>query len=247
MRLWGALVALAGPAQIDCARAQEAAEPIRDNSFLIEEAYNQDRNVVQHIGTFTDIWEGGWALTFTDEWPLDGVLNQMSVGLFVVGDQAQGGENFTAVAFNYRRQLLGSVEGAYIVSPRLSLLGDVGSSGGAPFALQMNLPASVVLGRAFVSHWNLGGTVGVGPTTLNAGASVVWLALPWMNLLVEGLYIGADGQPPSFTLNPGVRWAINLDSAQLVPGVAFPIDLGNRAGNGLFLYLSFEHPIGPTH
>lgn len=149
--------------------AQEAGEPIADNSFLIEEAYNQERNVVQHIGTYTDNRGGGWALTFTDEWPAGGVLNQMSVGLSLVGDESLGGRTFTTLILNYRRQLLGSAEGSWIVSPRVSLLGDVGSSGGAPFSVQVNVPASVVLTKAFVSHWNLGATVGVGPATVNAG------------------------------------------------------------------------------
>lgn len=226
--------------------AQEAGEPIADNSFLIEEAYNQERNVVQHIGTYTDNRGGGWALTFTDEWPAGGVLNQMSVGLSLVGDESLGGRTFTTLILNYRRQLLGSAEGSWVVSPRVSLLGDVGSSGGAPFSVQVNVPASVVLTKAFVSHWNLGATVGVGPATVNAGGSVVWLTMARFNLLVEGLYVGAEGQPPSFTLNPGARAAFNLGSAQLVPGISFPIDLGDSGGDGILLYLSLEHPFGPT-
>lgn len=226
--------------------AQAAPEPIRDNSFLVEEAYNQDRSVAQHIATFTDYRDALWALTFTDEWPLGGVQDQLSVGFTLLGDQPDQDGEAASFAVNYRRQVLGSVECAYIVSPRISLFGAAGSSGTAPFALQLNLPASVTLGRSLVSHWNLGGTVGAVPATLNAGASLVWLALPWMNVLFEGVYQGAAGQAPAFTVNPGVRWAFNVGATQIVPGVALPLAVGDTGADGVFLYLSVEHPFGPT-
>ena len=34
------------------AAGQDASAPIQDNSFLIEEAYNQERGVVQHLQLF---------------------------------------------------------------------------------------------------------------------------------------------------------------------------------------------------
>jgi hypothetical protein len=40
-------------------------KPIQDNSFLIEEAYNQERGVVQHINTFQRVHSGDWVYTFT--------------------------------------------------------------------------------------------------------------------------------------------------------------------------------------
>jgi len=47
------------------------ARPIEDNSFLIEEAYNQEAGVVQHISTFA-LQRGtrAWVYAFTQEWPL---------------------------------------------------------------------------------------------------------------------------------------------------------------------------------
>src|SRR5262245_17587450 len=45
--------------------------PIADNSFLIEEAYNQEAGVVQHISVFQRDWRSSaWAYSFTQEWPL---------------------------------------------------------------------------------------------------------------------------------------------------------------------------------
>ena len=242
-RALGALLLLGAPGVV---QGQGATTPIRDNSFLIEEAYNQDRNVVQHIGTFTDTRTAVWALSFTDEWPLGGVRDQVSVGVTMVDNTAAG--EFDAFAFNYRRQLVGNPDAALIVSPRLSFYGNIGSSVRTPYAMQLNVPVTAVLSGALVSHWNLGGTVGAGgeAAVLNAGASVVWLALPWMNFLVEGLYLGASGAAPIYTVSPGVRWAFNLGAVQVVPGVAFPLDVQHRGDDALFLYLSFEHPFGPT-
>lgn len=52
--------------------AQDKKEgPIQDNSFLVEEAYNQEPGVVQHISTFTRFQESkDWIYTFTQEWPV---------------------------------------------------------------------------------------------------------------------------------------------------------------------------------
>ena len=58
------------------------ASPIQDNSFLIEEAYNQEFGVVQHINTFTRSWyTHSWVYTFTQEWPVPGQTNKMSYTL----------------------------------------------------------------------------------------------------------------------------------------------------------------------
>jgi MFS family permease len=56
-----------------------ASGPLQDNSFLIEEAYNQERGVVQHI--VNAVWNRknrDWRLTFTQEWPVPDQTNQLS-------------------------------------------------------------------------------------------------------------------------------------------------------------------------
>src|SRR5262245_46967893 len=43
---------------------------IHDNSFLVEEAYNQEHGVVQHINNFIYLAQTkSWAYSFTQEWP----------------------------------------------------------------------------------------------------------------------------------------------------------------------------------
>src|ERR1051325_5092878 len=54
---------------------------IEDNSFLIEEAYNQEPGVVQHIFNATyvnDPKNRGWTFSFTQEWPVFGQEHQLS-------------------------------------------------------------------------------------------------------------------------------------------------------------------------
>src|SRR5205823_11660166 len=61
------------------AQGQAAPPSISDNSFLMEEAYNQEPGVVQHISAF-QLFRGAdsWAYSFTQEWPLFGRTHQLS-------------------------------------------------------------------------------------------------------------------------------------------------------------------------
>src|SRR6185437_17086500 len=73
--------------------AQESGEPapIADNSFLIEEAYNQEAGVVQHISTFARPDGGGaWAYAFTQEWPFRGMKRQLSYTIPVLSEAGSG-------------------------------------------------------------------------------------------------------------------------------------------------------------
>ena len=234
-----------------------SAQAIADNSFLIEEAYNQEAGVVQHIGTFARADRGGvWDFSFTQEWPFRGQRHQLSYTVPV--SSADGlGTGIGDVALNYRYQLAGEGEAPLFVAPRLSLLVPTGSEadgrGTGSVGLQVNLPVSYVLHPAIAAHWNAGATLGTGETTVdvNLGASAVWRVSPRVNFLVEAVWFseeaaGAGGttREESAFLNPGIRWAHDLAGGlQIVPGVAYTIGLGPSSGeDGLFLYLSFEHP-----
>src|SRR3954469_20067681 len=79
------------------------AQPIKDNSFLVEEAYNQEAGVVQHINTFLRPTNGtGWTYTFTQEWPVPGQTNQLSYTIPVarVKDSSSGATGIGDVALN---------------------------------------------------------------------------------------------------------------------------------------------------
>src|SRR5262245_17773403 len=56
--------------------------PLQDNSFLIEEAYNQEAGVVQSI--VNGLWSRSsenWTLSFTQEWPVPDQRHQFSYTL----------------------------------------------------------------------------------------------------------------------------------------------------------------------
>ena len=67
-----------------------------------------------------------------------------------------------------------------------------------------------------------------------------------MNFLVEGVYLGTNAEEAIWVVSPGVRWAINLGSVQVVPGLALPFSLSRRQESAVLFYLSVEHPFGPT-
>jgi hypothetical protein len=243
---------------------------IQDNSFLLEEAYNQEAGVVQHISAFTRLWNSkDWAYTFTQEWPLPRrPRHQLSYTVVVtsLGAYPGSGAGFGDLFLNYRYQLLGSGESRVAFAPRASLVVPTGSPrfgrGSGGFGFQTDLPLSVVLSKHFVTHWNLGTTLipnarnAVGDhartSGFNAGQSVIWLAKPRFNVMLETVWSGneavvARGQTQrahTLLLSPGIRWAYNFKSGlQIVPGIAVPIGMGPSQGErGVLLYLSFEHP-----
>ena len=220
---------------------------IADNSFLIEEAYNQEAGVVQHISTFSRP-EGGraWDFGFTQEWPYRGMQHQLSYTVPLL--YADGtGTGLGDVLLNYRYQLVGDGEMPLHVAPRLSVILPTGSEdegrGTGSVGLQTNLPVSYVLSDAFATHGNAGLTLEgeSGDVDANLGASAIWRVHRSVNLMLETVWESA--QDDVVLLNPGVRWAFDFASGlQIVPGVAYTFALGADQADALFLYLSFEHP-----
>ncbi len=250
------------------AKSSGEPEPISDNSFLIEEAYNQEAGVVQHINTFTRQRDGDYAYTFTQEYPFNNLKHQLSYTIIGqrVGDPLGGNarHGFGDLALNYRYQLTNSKRVA--IAPRATLLLPTGNArrglGAGGAGLQFNLPVSTRLSRRFVTHSNAGATFT--PRAHNSlderastqdyflGQSIVWLVKPRFNFLLEALYTNTESvtgknstmRENGFVLNPGVRWAYSFHNGlQIVPGIAVPIGVGpSRGEHGIFFYLSFEHP-----
>lgn len=252
----------------------ETAGPIQDNSFLIEEAYNQEDGVVQHISSFERLTNSrDWVYTQTDEWPLRSLKHQLSITLAGThaGSFAGSGAGWGDTALNYRYQLLGNGEARFAIAPRATLLIPTGDHrfgrGSGGVGLQTNLPLSIQHSSKFVTHWNAGATWvphalneerdSASTMAFNLGQSMVWLAKPRLNVLLETLWTSSESVvAPGKTLrsqdlyvSPGIRWAHNFESGlQIVPGLAVPIGVGPCAGEkGVILYLSFEHPIAFAH
>jgi hypothetical protein len=247
-----------------------AAPGIQDNSFLVEEAYNQNFGVVQHISSFTRFFDSkDWNYTFTQEWPAPGdERHQLSYTLVALhaGAFPGSGVGIGDVFLNYRYQLVGSGETRVAFSPRLSLIFPTGDStvgrGSGSFGLQTNLPLSVVLGRKLVSHWNAGATFfphaqdasgdRAATAGYNLGQSFIWLTNARFNVMLETVFarsqtvVSSDHTEwtSSLFLSPGIRWAYNFKNGlQIVPGIGVPLGVGPSAGErAILLYLSFEHP-----
>lgn len=268
--LCGFIVAIPVAAQSSpSSQPQEEPPPIEDNSFLVEEAYNQGRGVVQHISTFArSTGSANWMYTFTQEWPLGGQTHQLSytVPLGRNDDGPAGRAGLGDIAINYRYQIGGAEDDGFALAPRGTLLVPTGASrralGSGGTGFQVNLPFSVELPARFVAHSNAGITytprardaLGNSAATRSyaLGQSVIWLVHPKLNLMLESTWIAAQDvsgpgrteRSTEFLLAPGVRGAIDFPSGlQIVPGIAFPFGVGSSRGErAVFAYLSFEHP-----
>ena len=242
---------------------------IQDNSFLVEEAYNQEDGVIQHISMFQRLATSeDWVYTFTDEWPLRTLKHQLSVTLSAshAGAYAGSGAGWGDTAINYRYQLIGSGETRVAMAPRVSVLAPSGDHrvgrGLGGYAMQTNIPLSVVVSKHFVTHWNAGATWApharndagekAGAVNVNLAQSTIWLVKPRFNALLETAWTtseavvgpGKTQRYRTLYMSPGVRWSYNFKSGlQIVPGLAMPVGVGPSSGEkGVIVYLSFEHP-----
>jgi hypothetical protein len=262
---WIAVLAATLAAQA-AAQPAGARLPIADNSFLMEEAYNQDAGVIQHISLFQKARDGqAWFYAFTQEWPVGGQRNQFSYAVpfaWITSRRSGVGD----VMLNWRYQAIGRDDDATWVAPRLSLVLPTGDSrhglGSGVLGVQGAIPMSHRWTEAIVSHTNVGVTLLPGmkdplgktgtATTLSLGQSFIWQPFARTNFMLEAVWAGTsrtvgsvDSWYASLYLSPGVRWAYDFTSGlQIVPGVAFPIGVGpSKDDNQVLLYLSFEHPL----
>ncbi len=252
------------------AEAQQFSEAIEDNSFFIEEAYNQAPRVVQHITNtmYTMTPDHEFTFTFTQEWPVTTETHQLSYTLSFLSLNSNLDRGIGDIVINYRYQLA-TKENFAAVAPRLSLIIPTGNSdaglGNGVFGIQVCVPASKRLSDQFIVHANAGGTIlpGVKGTTsagqevkktlgsLYLGASVIWLAKRYDNFFLESLYtiesnIDGNGDVQhdhTILLNPAYRHAIDMGGLEIVPGIGFPVTISKASTDvGIFFYLSFEHP-----
>src|SRR5262245_13417323 len=116
--------------------ATVARADMKDNSFFIEEAYNQEAGIVQHIFNWLPQWDSGplgssrtFSFLYTNEIPLGGEDNQFSYQIpllyfkvepFVGPTFDEGGAG--DIQFNYRRQVLKEEEDGVAFAPRASVI-----------------------------------------------------------------------------------------------------------------------------
>ncbi len=187
----------------------EFTDAIEDNSFFIEEAYNQETKVVQHIFTGVSFGEANrrYDYTFTQEWPIWGQEHQFSFTLPYTSLGQQYSDGIGDIMINYRYQLT-PVRSSLVLAPRLSLILPTGTSltgiSNGFLGGQVNIPASKRLSNDFIIHANAGFTVlqneavsmnWIGSfevtkrtfVSYNIGGSLIWLATQNVNFMLEAV------------------------------------------------------------
>jgi hypothetical protein len=232
---------------------------ITDNSFLVEEAFNQEPGIFQNIFGVHIVDGGEWEAAFTQEWPLRTQTHQLS---FTFSSLAvNGAAGLGDMMINYRWQA-STEEGARpAFSPRLSLILPTGNasegrgSGGPGW--QVNLPFSRQFGDTYL-HWNAGFTHTPAAQDDNgernlfvphAAVSGIWQLRPMLNLMLESIlqwdqvFEVETRREVIFTLVPGIRTGWNAGDSQIVLGIGIPATFSDQPADvSVFGYLSYELP-----
>ncbi|MBA4055866.1 MAG: hypothetical protein C0490_14215 [Marivirga sp.] len=144
---------------------------IEDNSMFIEEAFNQEAGIIQHISSLI-IEDGNIVYAYTQEIPLAEVKHQLSFGIsynaFKTPDAVKQFSNAQFLTngigdlfINYRPLLLRKNDWALVI-PRFSLIVPTGDArygfGTGGWGGQFNLAVTKRLSRKMVTHFNAGCT-----------------------------------------------------------------------------------------
>jgi hypothetical protein len=214
---------------------------ITDNSFFVEEAFNQEPGVFQNIASWTRRSGGNWDATFTQEWPAPRMTHQLSyTAPFASVDSRRG---FGDVMINYRYQLMYEESGRPAISPRLSVILPTGRQedglGSGVVGLQLNGPISKQFGNLYL-HGNVGWTwLPDVRRVAHAAGSGIWRMSPMFNLMLEMVV-----EPNESTIvSPGFRRGWNIGDRQIVVGAAAPITRSSGDTTaGVLTYFSYELP-----
>ena len=262
-----ALFAQAASAPAQGPRRSSEPFQIMDNSFLVEEAYNQEPGIFQNIFGFQRN-NGAWDFAFTQEWPSPSQTHQLSYTVPFSGFPGERG--FGDVMLNYRYEVVPEDPGIPAIAPRVSLILPSGTDAftGDSIGMQFNLPVSKQRGN-FAFHANTGFTwyprassapgfddaERVSLLSPHLAGSGIYRLRPMLHLMVESVLefeqvANVDGskfRDTVFTLSPGARGGWNLGDKQLVLGAAVPITwVDSESSAGVLLYLSYELPFGRT-
>lgn len=229
---------------------------IADNSFLVEEAFNQEAKIFQNIFTFIRSRSGEWNSTFTQEWPLGGMTHQFSFTIPVASLEGRRGLGDTLI--NYRYQLWTETDRRPAFAPRLSVVLPTESTtkflGSGTTGLQVNLPFSK---QASDVYFHLNGGFTWMPDSNGASeafepviaGSAIWRAAPMFHPMLEVVGIHSKsakvgtGREHEITVSPGARWGWNFGDKQLIVGAAVPIAFASGdSSRAFFVYASYELP-----
>jgi hypothetical protein len=242
--------------------AEPPAKGIQDNSFFVEEAYNQEPGIVQHIINVPAFFMHGnneVSFSFTQEWPIFSQTHQFSYTIPYTFTESENG--LEEIRLNYRLQALMEGERTPAFAPRFSLVTPSGDAGKGfahdRLGYEINLPFSKIVSDRVTLNFNAGGALfpDVNDRDLwnyNLGGSAIYAVNRNFNLMLEGIAFWEEDvdrarrvdRTVTALLSPGARYAFNYpNDLQIVVGAAAPVGLTSDSPDwGLFFYLSFEHP-----
>lgn len=259
-------LALGGPAfaQEKPAAGSDRPWEITDNSFLVEEAFNQEPGIFQNIFGIYGPGDGTWTSAFTQEWPLRVQAHQLSYTVAYTRTGAHSG--IGDLFLHYRFQLWNESAGRPAFSPRVSLVipteeSESGIDHGSP-GWEVNFPFSKRV-RDLYFHWNAGFTHLPAASGISAehnlftpriAGSGILRVRPMFNLMLEGVFEWpeeindtATGRTYTATVIPGLRTGWDIGEAQAILGVGLPISFVSGATDaGVFGYFSYELPFMRT-
>ena len=197
-----------------------------DNSFFLEEAFNQPIGVVQFVQDYNTLTN---EFTHTGELPLGQKDHQFS---YLVGQD----QNIDPV-LSYRFQSIS--EPSVYLAHRFGVIVPLENE---RYGFEFKQAFTYVLNDRWMAHWNFG-YHRVFFNSYNAGSSLVYYAQDKLNFLVEGYVETNDKYETNYIINPGLRYALNLEwqETQIVPGMSFPISFNkDQVEMGVLFYLSIE-------
>ena len=215
-------------------------EKLNDNSFLIEEGYNQEENVIQHIFNCSFSQSNNLSFSYTEEWPLLRQTSQISA-TFNWNDYL--GETL----LNYRYQLI--LDDTVALAPRISLVLPTAdkkySTTEIGWGVEINLPLSLNISDRFAVHLNSGTRYDIKSKNyqFNIGGSYIFVIIDNLEFLNEYLMKIGEKEEIQMVSGIGLRAGLNLKKDfQVVPGLGLYRDFGDKE-NFFFIYLSAEHSI----
>jgi hypothetical protein len=248
-----------GIAVVTHAEEKRPIDGIMDNSFFVEEAYNQEPGVVQNIfngiygrENFSPPTRQTFDTFFTQEWPVVSQAHQFSYTI-PYGFVWENGHNVNDVGdvfLNYRYQAYLDTNSLTAFSPRMSLVLPTGGFrkgfGNDTLGYQWNLPFSTTFRDRWFIHLNAGLTYLPNAATsprhdllaYNLGGSVIYCVNDRFNVLCEWIGVWNENQENtgrfvrrlSSVISPGFRYAFNPnEDVQIVVGLAAPFGMTESA------------------
>lgn len=248
---------------ISCFSFLSLAEPVEDNSFLVEEAYNQDPGVVQFINVYQKSNKAkDWNYVFINELPILSRDHQFSYELPYSHVESTDKTGLGDVKLNYRYEIYGNEK--FTTTGRLSYVTTTGKFedglGAGVSSYEASLVTSVKISEKWVQHWNVGAShtpkakIASGDTADNNrffwNLSNVYLLTDSFNFMLE--FASSQKETTTgknqtewgsqFIVSPSIRYGIDIGEWQIVPGLALPSTIGPNPGteNQTLVYLSIE-------